>query len=322
MKAMVLAAGLGRRMRPLSSIVPKPVMPVLNRPLIHWTLEQLARHGVRDVVVNLHHLPDVAARIIGRGRRFGLRIVYSREDVILGTGGGLKMARGFFGDEAFLVVNGDVVFDIDLRSLMRRHRDSGALATLALRPNPDPRLYSAVVVGEDGFVRAIAGRPIRARGVAALFTGIHVLDAALLDRLPAGPSDSVRDLYLPLLAEGEPLFGARMRGRWYDFGSPQTYLRSQLRMLGRGFRDVPAAAALVHHTVRAGRGARIARSIVGPRVTIGAGAVVEQSVIWTGARVGRDALVRGSILADNAYVPRDRRIVGRILMGSGAGVGI
>jgi NDP-sugar pyrophosphorylase family protein len=319
---MILAAGIGQRMRPLSLIVPKPVMPVLNRPLIHWTLEQLAHHGVRDVVVNLHHLPDIAARIIGRGGRFGLRIVFSRENPILGTGGGLRKVRDFFGDETFLVVNGDVVFDLDLESLVRRHRSSGARATLALRPNRDPRRYSPVLVDHGGFVRTIAGKPRRGRGAPMLFTGVHVLDGVLLDLLPAGRSDSVRDLYVPLIAANERVFGAKMRGRWYDFGSPKAYLRSQLRMLRHGFRDVPPADALIHSTARMERGARVERSIVGPGVIIGAGAVIEHSVIWAGARIGRGARVRGSILADGACVPRGERFGDRILVRSGASVAI
>jgi mannose-1-phosphate guanylyltransferase len=322
MKAMALAAGFGQRMRPLSSLLPKPVMPVLNRPLIRWTLEYLARHGVREVIVNLHHLPDVIERIVGRGSRFGLRVLYSREDVILGTGGGLKKARDLLGDETVLVVNGDVVFDFDLKSLVRRHRASGARATLALRPNPNPRRYSPIVVGRDGFVRTIAGRPRRAHGAPLLFTGVHVIEPALLERLPRGRSDIVRDLYLPLLAFGEPLYGARVRGQWYDFGGPKTYLHSQLRMLRRGFREIPAADSLIHPTVRAGRGARIERSVIGPRVIVEASAVVERCVIWAGARIGQGARVRGSILADGAFVPRGGRFVDRIVLRSGASVEI
>ena len=164
MKAMVLAAGLGLRMRPLTLLRAKPVLPVLNRPLLDWTMARLARAGVRDVVVNLHHLPETVTAVLGSGRRFGLRIRYSREQTILGTGGGPRAVRELFGDEPLLLVNGDVLFDLDLRRLLAVHRASGARATLALRPNPVPYAYSPVVSDRKGRILSIAGRPAAARG--------------------------------------------------------------------------------------------------------------------------------------------------------------
>ena len=156
---MVLAAGLGTRMRPLTLLRAKPALPVLDRPLIAFTLERLARSGVRDVIVNLHHLPESVTGALGGGRRFGLRIRYVHEPRILGTGGGPRAVRDFFGREPFLLVNGDVYFELDLRQLVARHRASGALATLALRRLPDPRAYSTVVSDRRGRILSIAGRP-------------------------------------------------------------------------------------------------------------------------------------------------------------------
>ena len=202
LKAMVLAAGLGMRMRPLTLLAAKPALPVLNRPLLHWTLETLARAGVRQVVVNTHHLPGSVRRAAGDGRAFGLEVTYAHERRILGTGGGPRAVRGFFGDEPFLLVNGDVLFDFDLAAVVARHRASGARATLVLKDIPDVEAYGGVVTRRDGSIVSIAGLPRPAAGREALFTGVHVLDPALLDRLPPGPSDSVRHLYAPLLAEG------------------------------------------------------------------------------------------------------------------------
>ena len=147
MKAMVLAAGLGLRMRPLTQIKAKPVLPVLNRPLVHWTLDLLAHHGVTQVVINLHHLPRTVVQAVGSGREFGLQVTWSRERRILGTGGGPRRVRDFFGSEPFFLVNGDVVFDFDLTDLLAKHRAAGARATLALVANPEPRRYSSIVTG-------------------------------------------------------------------------------------------------------------------------------------------------------------------------------
>jgi NDP-sugar pyrophosphorylase family protein len=230
---MLLAAGLGTRMRPLTRLLAKPALPVLNRPLAHWTLERLARHGVRDVVVNLHHLPASVRRVIGDGRAFGLRIAYSHEAEILGTGGGLRRVRRRLGDDAVLIVNGDVLFDFDLTALAARHARSGAAVTLALRPNPDPRRYGPVVTRGDRVVWLPGVPRPRRRGRVWLFTGVQVIDPALLERLGPGPADSVRDLYAPLVRAGADVRGVRVKGAWYDLGTPAAYLASQ-RAAARG----------------------------------------------------------------------------------------
>jgi mannose-1-phosphate guanylyltransferase len=314
--AMVLAAGLGTRMRPLTLLKAKPALPVLNRPLIHWTLDLLAHHGVTEVVINLHHRPQTLVRAVGDGRAFGLHVAWSRERRILGTGGGPRRVRDFFGDQPFFLVNGDVVFDFDLTDLLRRHRAAGARATLALVANPDPRRYSSVVTGAGGWVRALAGLPRPARGQPSLFTGIHVLDPSVLDRLHGGPSDIVRDLYAPLVGEGEDILGVRMRGAWYDFGSPALYLHSQLSMLSKGFRGL-GRGPLIHPAARVHARARVTRSIVGPRAVVGEGAEVAGSVLWDRVRVGEGARVRGSILATGARVEARGQVEGLMMLRRG-----
>lgn len=318
---MILAAGAGLRMRPLSLLRAKPALPVLNRPLLHWTLERLAEHGVRDVVINLHHRPETITKAVGDGRRFGLHVTYSRERSILGTAGGPRRVRDFFADEPFLLVNGDVVFDFDLTRLMRRHRDSGARATLALKPNPDPRRYGPVVTDALGHVRSLARLPRPARGRVSLFTGVQVVDPSLLERLPAGFSDSVRDLYPPLIAEGETLLGMRLRGAWYDLGSPALYLGSQLSMLAKA-QGSRRPRALVHREARVRRGARVVRSLLGPGVIVEAGAVVYRSVLWERVRVGRGAVVRGCVVTDRVTIPERASLVGQSVLPGRGGRGI
>jgi NDP-sugar pyrophosphorylase family protein len=300
MKAMVLAAGLGLRMRPLSRLRAKPALPVLNRPLLHWTLDLLARHGVTDVVINTHHRPASVRRAVGEGSAFGLRVTFSHEPRILGTGGGPRRVRAFFGDQPFILANGDVFFDFDVSALVARHRASGAVATLALGPNPDPKRYGPVVTGPGGRIRSILGKPSAARGSVSLFAGVHVLDASVLDRLPRGASDSVRDLYVPLLAEGAPLLGVRTRGAWYDLGTPALYLGAQTSLLAAGRGD--ATGSLVDASADVAPGARIVRSVIGPGCRVGPGASVIGSVLWERVEVGERALVRGSILADGVRV--------------------
>jgi len=313
MKAMVLAAGLGLRMRPLTLLRAKPVLPVLDRPLIAFTLERLARAGVREAVVNLHHLPETVRAALGSGRRFGLRILYVHEPEILGTGGGPRAVRECLGRGEVLLVNGDMYFDFDLRELVARHRRSGAAATLALRRHPEPGAYSTVVTDRRGRILSIAGKPAPAEGTLSMFAGIHVLDPRLLERLPAGVSDSVRDLYLPLLAEGGQLHGVRHAGAWYDFGRPSLYRDAQLRMLsGRG-----------RGQLLVGRGARVAaaaarRSVIGARSRVAAGARVVSSILWEDVVVEAGARVERAIVTAGGVVRRDERAADVVVVPRGA----
>lgn len=305
---MVLAAGLGLRMRPLTERRAKPALPVLDRPLIAWTLERLVRAGVTDVVVNLHHRPASVRRVVGDGRRFGLRVRYSFEREILGTAGGPRKARRLLGQGPVLLVNGDVLFDFDLAAIVERHRRSGAAATLALKPNPDPRSYGAVVTDRRGRILSLAGKPRPARGRVSLFTGVHVLEPTLLERLRPGVSDSVRDLYAPLVAEGALLLGIRAKGAWYDLGGPSQYLSAQRRLLRR-----TRAGRLVHPSATLAPGARVTASVVGPDARIGAGAVVVRSVLWERVAVGAGATVRDSVVADGVRIRPGETIDGQVV---------
>ena len=260
-------------------------------------------------------MPETVERAVGSGRRFGLRVRYSYEPDLLGSGGGPRKVRQFFGEEPALLVNGDCVFDFDLSRLVRRHLESGARATLALKPNRDPRRYRPVVTDRNGLVRSIRGLPRRARGAVSLFTGVQVIDPTLLERLPPGPSDIVADLYGPLLAEGARLLGVRIAGSWLDFGSPAFYLRSQLRLLAAA-RGLSRTGSLLDSGARVGARARVARSVVGAQARIGALAHVERSVLWPGARVGEGARVVGCVVTGGARIAAGARVAGEIVLTS------
>jgi NDP-sugar pyrophosphorylase family protein len=312
-KAMILAAGLGTRMRPLTHDKAKPVLPVLNRPLIHWTIELLAAHGYRDIMINLHHLPRTVRAAVGDGRTLGVEVSYSYEREILGTGGGPRKVRRWIGGEPLLLLNGDVVFDFDLSMLRRRHERSGAPATLALIGNPDPHKYSPVVTGPAGWVKSIARRPRPARGTVSMFAGVHILEPALLDRLPPGPSDTVRQIYAPLIAEGRPPLGVRVKGPWYDLGSPSLYLASHQSLLASRFRGI-RRGSVIHPETRVHPRARVVRSVVGKGAVIAEGALVRGSVLWDRVRVGRGAEVDGCVLATGVKVEDGEALASSVVM--------
>jgi NDP-sugar pyrophosphorylase family protein len=307
---MVLAAGLGTRMRPLTDLLAKPALPVLNRPLIVWTLERLAAHGVTDVVINLHHLPGTVRRAVAQGGELGLRVTFSFERTILGTGGGPRRLRRFLGDEPFLLVNGDMLFDLDLTRLVARHRAAGALATLALRPNPNPRVYAPVVTLGDGRIVWLPGVRRRRAGRVWLFAGIHVMEPSLLDRLPAGPRDSVRDLYAPLVERDQRLLGVPLRGPWFDLGTPELYRRGQLALL-RQTRRRPGSNLIDAGAVVA-EDALVRGSVIGPGAIVASRARVSRSILWPGARVGEGAFVRDAVVATRAQIGRGARLLGGV----------
>jgi mannose-1-phosphate guanylyltransferase len=308
---MVLAAGYGLRMRPLTQLVAKPALPVLNRPLLRFTFERLASAGVRDVIVNAHHLAETVERAARASRGLGLRVrTVPEEPEILGTGGGPRAVREWLGRGPVLLVNGDVLFTTDLRALVARHRALGARATLALRPNPGG--YSSVVSEpRTSRILSIAGKPHPATGTASMFASIHVLDPALLDRLPEGPSDSVLDLYIPMLARGEAVHGSRLPGAWYDLGRPSLYRDAQLRLL-------PGGRSLVEDSARVSGSATVRRAVVGARARVSSGAVVESSVLWEGAVVEAGARVARSVVTAGAVVRTGERAAGVIVLPAAA----
>lgn len=234
MKAMLLAAGTGERMRPLTRLVPKPATPVLGRPIAVQILQRLAVHGVTSAVVNLHHLPDQMKSLLGDGKTIGLGgIHYSHETSILGTGGGIeKAAPHLRGAGSILVHNADFLSDIDVRANLSHHRSSESLVTLILAPARAG--YTPIEVDEGGRVLSIGGRPEADPDRVAgryMFTGCHILDDEVLDRIPPGrPSNIIQDVYLGLVEEGR--VACRIHsGFWQEFGTPADYLDGSLRLL-------------------------------------------------------------------------------------------
>ena len=266
---MVLCAGLGTRLRPLTAQVPKPAVPVCGVPLVRWSLALLAGAGVRRAVVNVHHLPEaMAAAAEEAAAALGLALTLSREPVIAGTGGALREARAALdGASEILLVNGDVLFDLDLGAALAAHRASGALATMVLLPMPAGARYAAVEVDAGGAVRRIAGA--FGPGGAGLspwhFSGVHVLSPALLERVGPDPfeADVNRHVYPPLMASGA-VRGFVASGYWNDLGTPARYLEANRDVLAGRVpsarfpgADPFAATRELGPGVRAAPGARI-----------------------------------------------------------------
>ena len=229
MKAMILAAGLGTRLRPLTNTIPKPLLPIAGTPLIVWNLLLLKRHGFHDVVINLHYLGPMIEQALGDGSRYGLRIIYSHEPVILGTGGGLKEAEPHFSGEPVMVLNGDTLVDLDLGALSQFHQESEAVATLVVRKDPEATRWGLVEMDSGNRIVRITGRgredlaPTQPR----MFAGIHVLHPRLLRDVPKGVASTVIDPYVAAIQQGERVFGYDCEGYWSDIGTPERYAQAE-----------------------------------------------------------------------------------------------
>jgi NDP-sugar pyrophosphorylase family protein len=229
MKAMLLAAGLGTRLRPLTHAIPKPLLPVGGTPLIVWNLMLLKRHGFHEVVINLHHLGPMIEQTVGTGEKFGLRITYSREPMILGTGGGIKQAEPYFCGEPVLVLNGDTLFELDLEALCAFHLTHNAAATLVLREDPDAARWGLVEVGADDRIVRITGKGLSSSvpSVPRMFAGIHILSPKLLRDVPKGVASSIIDPYVAAIERGEAVLGYDLRGYWSDIGTAERYAQAE-----------------------------------------------------------------------------------------------
>ena len=226
MKAMILAAGLGTRLRPLTETMPKPLLPVGGTPIIFWNLALLRQHGINDVMINLHHLGHMIEQALGDGSQWGMRIQYSVEPVILGTGGGIKVVEPFFEGKPFIVMNGDTLIGLDLSELLARHRNRDPIATMVLREDPEVERWGPVEATLDHRVLTILGRgrktdssdPPASR---YMFAGVHVIHPQLLRHCPKGQPSSIIEAYVAELEGGALIQGFIAREYWSDIGTKE-----------------------------------------------------------------------------------------------------
>ena len=224
MRAMILAAGKGTRLRPLTDSTPKPLVDVAGRPMIAFPLELLRRAGIHEVVINLHHLGDKIRAALGDGSAYGVHITYSVEDPILDTGGAIEAAREFLSGGTFVVANADVVTDVDLHHVFEFHRQRSAAVTMVLRPDPQAERRDDIGIDAAYRVRRFLGRDYDAAGTTGerfLFASVHVFEPRIFDYMRPGVYSITRDVYPRLLAAGEPIYGYVHRGYWRVLDTPQ-----------------------------------------------------------------------------------------------------
>jgi NDP-sugar pyrophosphorylase family protein len=229
MKAMIFAAGLGERLRPLTHRLPKALVPVAGRPMIDYPLLLLRHYEIRDIVINLHHLGEQIETYLGDGSKLGLNISYSKEDELLDTGGGLLKAKPYLDDGPFVVINTDVLIDLPLAQVIEFHRRQRAIATLVVRPDALAEQFGSMAVDDEGrlqqFLHVERPNPQPTIGPKLMFTGVQILEPRVFDYMPpqGGPKKfgTTKDTYPRMLANDEQLFGFRFDGFWQDLGTEQ-----------------------------------------------------------------------------------------------------
>lgn len=343
MQALILAGGEGTRLRPLTSTIPKPVVPLVDRPFISYMLEWLRSHGVDDVILGCGFMADAVREVLGDGSALGIRLRYLEEPKPLGTGGALKFAEELL-DERFFMLNGDVLTDIDLTGQLEQHERTGARATLALYPVDDPSAYGLVRCNPDESVREFIEKP----GPDVLDTnlinaGAYILQREILDGMPpAGTNVSIEREVFPRLVEAG-LYGYAASGYWMDIGTPDRYLKATYdilegtvitevgRQLGEHRMSLVDGAAVegrVLAPVLVAGGCTVApralvgdRSVLGRGVTVSEGARIQSSVLLEGVTVGTDTTISSSIIGRGVTIGEHCHIEGGVMLGEGVRVG-
>ena len=346
LQAVIMAGGEGSRLRPLTSNLPKPMLPVANRPLMQHIIELLRKHGVTDIIATVQFLASIIRNYFGDGSDLGVSLSYATEDVPLGTAGSVAGARDMLTGR-FLVVSGDALTDLDLDEVIAFHESRGAAATLVLKRMQDPLEFGIVMTGEGGRVERFLEKPTWGQVFTdTINTGIYVIEPEVLDMIPLDqPYDFSSELFPLMLDKGLPLYGFITESYWTDVGNTDAYLQAQYDVLSRRV-DIPLAGfevesgvwvgedvdldptarlhapVVVGDNARVGPGARIGpNSVLAANTTIGEEAIVSHGVVLEGAHVGASARVRGGVLARGASLDRGATLEEGAILGDDVTVG-
>ncbi|WP_026416588.1 mannose-1-phosphate guanyltransferase [Actinomadura oligospora] len=334
MKAVVMAGGEGTRLRPMTANQPKPLLPLVNRPIMEHVLRLLKRHGFDETVVTVQFLAALIRNYFGDGEELGMSLSYATEEVPLGTAGSVKNAEEALRDDRFLVISGDALTDIDLTDMVRFHEENGALVTIGLKRVPNPLEFGIIIVDERGRVQRFLEKPTWGQVFSdTVNTGIYVMEPEVLDHVAAGePVDWSGDVFPRLLAEGAPLFGYVADCYWEDVGTHESYLKAQADMLS-GLVDLPVDGFEVSPGVFVAEGAEVDAeavlkgplyigdyakveagvelrefTVLGSNVVVKEGAFLHRAVVHDNVFVGPSANLRGCVIGKNTDIMAGGRV--------------
>jgi mannose-1-phosphate guanylyltransferase/phosphomannomutase len=347
MRAVLMAGGSGTRLRPLTSDLPKPMVPILNRPIAEHIINLLKRHQITEVVATLHYLPDVLRDYFQDGSDFGVQMTYAvEEDQPLGTAGCVKNIAELL-DETFLVISGDSITDFDLQAAIEFHKQKKSKATLVLTRVPNPVEFGVVITDEEHRIRRFLEKPSTSEIFSdTVNTGTYILEPEVLEYLPANTeSDFSKDLFPLLLAKDQPMYGYIAQGYWCDVGHLDAYRQAQYDGLhnkvkldfayteqspglwvGQNTHIDPSAEieapAIIGDNCRIGPKVQIeAGTVIGDNVTIGAYANLKRPIVWNGAIIGEEAHLSACVIARGTRVDRRAQVLEAAVVGSLSTVG-
>jgi len=329
MRAMVLAAGLGTRLRPITYAMPKPMVPVLNRPVMEHIVRLLARNGFGEAIANLHWFPETIEGHFGDGSAFGVELSYSREEALLGTSGGVRKARDFLGD-SFLVISGDALTDIDLAAMRAFHESHDGVATLATKRVADTTQFGVAITGADGRIQGFQEKPQPAEALSDLANcGIYMFRSEIFDFFPSpgtskaagegdppGFADWAMDVFPALLENDVPFYSHEIEAYWNDIGNLDELRQGNLDALSGAVQVEPGAPEVADGIRSASEldGAEVeGPALIGSRVELGKGVRIQgPAIVGDGCRLGAGAWVRDSILLAGTELAPEAMLVGAI----------
>ena len=302
------------------------MFPVLNQPLLEHTLKFLSSQGIQDIIINVHHLPKKIVEHFGDGSDFGVRLVFSIEEKILGTAGGLKKAEEFLQKETFLVMNSDVLADINLANILKFHKEKNAYLTLVVRQDANPEKYKPIQLADDGritrFVDATFNHPFQTTQ-RVMFTGIQIMEPEIFSRIPKDKFfGTTEDVFPSLVDEGLPVYGTLHEKYWIDIGTRETYIQAQAdalegKLILQTKSSINFEGPLIVPPVHIGKDCEISNDAqVGPHAVLGngcrlrSGAMVENSILWEGVTIGSGATVKNSIIGKGVAIENSKQVVG------------
>ncbi|GAA4065444.1 mannose-1-phosphate guanyltransferase [Actinomadura miaoliensis] len=341
MKAVVMAGGEGTRLRPMTANQPKPLLPLVNRPIMEHVLRLLKRHGFTETVVTVQFLAALIRNYFGDGEELGMALSYATEDVPLGTAGSVKNAQEALRDDRFLVISGDALTDIDLTDMVRAHERNGALVTIGLKRVPDPLEFGIIIVDDEGRVQRFLEKPTWGQVFSdTVNTGIYVMEPEVLDHVAAGePVDWSGDVFPELVARGAPIYGYIADCYWEDVGTHDSYLKAQADMLS-GLVDVDLGGFELSPGVRVAEGAEVDAeavlkgplyvgdyakveagvelrefTVLGSNVVVKEGAFLHRAIVHDNVFVGPSATLRGCVIGKNTDIMAGARVEEGVVVG-------
>jgi NDP-sugar pyrophosphorylase family protein len=328
MKALILAAGFGTRLQPLTNKLPKPLFPILNQPILEHTLHFLSSQGIKEIAINLHHQPEKIIDHLGDGKDFGVTLYYSKEEEILGTAGGIKKLQSFFQDETFIVINSDVFANINLNDVLKFHKDKNSKLTLVVRQDPNMEKYKSIQRVEEGRIVHFLGTGINNSDpvTQVMFTGIQIMEPDIFYRIPKDEFCGTTENVFPgMIQDKLPVYGFLHNGYWIDMGTRETYIQAQVDALdGKLSLNTLSSrnpeGLLVVPPVYIGKNCEISQDAqVGPYAVLGdgcrvcSGAVVKNSILWTGVTAGNNCSVQNSIVGEKVFIDSGTNVQDRSL---------